>query len=253
MRPVLDPVIPEFVKKYQIVDGFHEIEEIMKSPDFTQGGQPERETFLRGTLIYLEGNEHRDTKNLLSPLMSRDSLAYYELHLLDPVITETLANLRHERDEDGLVRTDLVPLLRIMLRQISARVTGADGVDTPERIERFGALASKVGAVSSGQFATDRPQVIAAGKEALLMLIDEFLQASLDRRKQLVDELNAARRSRCGDPVRLETVHPISKRLDADYDTHASACVCTPRRMDCRTPRRQTQASGKRVSPQGRR
>jgi len=196
MRPVLDPVIPEFVKKYQIVDGFHEIEEIMKSPDFTQGGQPERETFLRGTLIYLEGNEHRDTKNLLSPLMSRDSLAYYELHLLDPVITETLANLRHERDEDGLVRTDLVPLLRIMLRQISARVTGADGVDTPERIERFGALAAKVGAASSGQFATDRPQVIAEGKEALLMLIDEFLQASLDRRKQLVDELNAGKISK---------------------------------------------------------
>jgi hypothetical protein len=90
-----------------------------------------------------------------------------------------------------LVRTDLVPSLRVMLRQISARVTGVDAVDSPERIERFGVLAAKVGAASSGQFATDKPVVIAEGKEGLLTLIDEFLQASLDRLQKLAADLTA--------------------------------------------------------------
>ena len=199
MQPIADPVIPDFVKQYQIVNRYHEIEEVMKSPDFRQGGEAERETFLGGTLIYLEGTEHRDTKNLLSPLMSREALAYYERRLLDPVINETLDKLRRERGEDGLVRSDLVPLVRVMLRQISARVTGVDGVDPPQRIERFGALAAKVGAASSGQFATDKPGVIAEGKEALQTLIDEFLQASLNRRQKLAADFAAGRiqRSNC--------------------------------------------------------
>ena len=149
--------------------------------------------FLGDTLIYLEGAEHRDRKNLLSPLMSREALAYYELHLLDPVIADVIEGLKLQRDARGVVSTDLVPLLRVMLRQISARITGVDGVDTPERIERFGTLAAKVGEASSGQFATDRPKVIADGKEALSTLVDEFLRGSLERRIELAGKFSAGK------------------------------------------------------------
>ena len=191
MQEVQDPVIPDFVKKYQIVSTYKEIDEIMKSSDFRQGGEAVRATFFRDTMMFLEGSEHRRQKSQLMPLMSREAMAYYELHLLDPVVAAVKDTLKLERDANGVVRTDIVPLIRVMLRQISARVTGVDGVDTPERIEQFGRLAAKIGAATAGQFAVDQSKVIGEGTRALWEMAELFLQPSLDRRKDLAVRFKA--------------------------------------------------------------
>jgi cytochrome P450 len=60
-----------------------------------------------------------------------------------------------------------------------------DGVDTPDRIEHFGTLAAKIAVATSGQFAVDQEKVIEEGKRALWEMVELFLQASLDRRKDL--------------------------------------------------------------------
>ncbi|HEU0221656.1 MAG TPA: cytochrome P450 [Paracoccaceae bacterium] len=194
MQPVQDPVVPEFVKRLQRIDTYAEIEEIMKSPDFMMAGAEERTIFLEDTLIMSEGQRHSELKQLFSPLMSRQALAYYELHLVEPVIEEAIGEMKAQRGPDGLVRTDVVPLIHAALTRISARVTGVDGVDTPERTERFRDLVLTLSAATTGSFSkTPQAEMIQMGENAMAALVEEYLQASLDRRIELV------RRHRAGE------------------------------------------------------
>jgi cytochrome P450 len=165
----------------------------MKSPDFMMAGEEERTIFLEDTLIMAEGQRHSELKQLFSPLMSRQALAYYELHLVEPVIQEAIAEMQTRRGPDGLVRTDVVPLIQATLTRISARLTGVDGVDTPERTERFRDLVLTLSAATTGSFSTTPDELIQAGRNAMSALIDEYLRASLDRRIDLV------RRHRAGE------------------------------------------------------
>ena len=192
MKPVRDPAVPPFVNQFQRVDSYAEINEIMRSPDFHQGGAPERRTFFDGTLIFAEGKDHSDQKQQFANIMSRQALAYYELNLLQPVIDKVIEELKVSRGQDGLVHADVVALVKIMLNRISAAVTGVDGVDTPERTERFKDLVIKLGEATAGQFTTlDKDLVVQEGKEALQSLVDGFLQPSLDRRIELVKKFKA--------------------------------------------------------------
>jgi cytochrome P450 len=186
MKPVPDPVVPDFVAQFQKIDKYAEIEEIMKSPDFMQGGAPERKIFFEDTLIFAEGQRHLQLKRLFQDLMSRESMAYFEIKLLGPIIDETLNNLKRSHSTDGLINSDFVTLVQTILHKISAGVTGVDGVDTPERTARFRDLIASLGHATAGQFATgDKDEIIAQGKDVLQCLVDEFLQSSLDRRVEL--------------------------------------------------------------------
>jgi hypothetical protein len=136
-----------------------------------------------------EGQRHSDL-SALAPLMSRQAVAYYELHLVggdqEAIAERDLSRARWARayrcgpDHAALTR-------------ISALVTGVDGVDTPERTERFRDLVLILSAATTGSFST-KPQgdMIRAGKAAMAALVDEYLQASLDRRIDLVRRHRAA-------------------------------------------------------------
>lgn len=186
MLPVPDPIVPDFVVQFQKVDSYAEIEEIMKSTDFMQGGAAERQIFLEDTLIYAEGPRHLQLKRLFQDLMSREAMAYYEVKLLGPIIRETLDDLRRSQSSNSVIRADFVTLVQTILHKISAGVTGVDGVDTPERTARFRDLITSLGNATAGQFATgDKDAIIEEGKAVLHALVDEFLQSSLDRRIDL--------------------------------------------------------------------
>lgn len=182
MTPVTDPVVPEFARRLQRIDTYAEVAEVMKSPDFEMAGAEGRTISLEDTLIMSEGRRHSELKQLFAPLMSRQAIAYYELHLVEPVIAETTAR----RGADGLARTDVVPLLHAVLTRISARVTGVDGVDTPARTTRFCDLVLTLSAATTGSFSETPDQVIAAGCVAMDALVAEYLEASLARRVALV-------------------------------------------------------------------
>ncbi len=187
MTPVVDPVVPAFVERLQRFDTYAEIEEIMKSPDFVMAGAQERTIFLEDTLIMAEGERHSELKQLFSPLMSREAIAYYELRVVGPVIEQVLEDFHHHRGADGQVRVDVVPILQAALTRISALVTGVDGVDTSQRTERFRELVLTLSAATTGSFST-KPveQMIQAGRQAVNDLVNEYLEASLNRRIELV-------------------------------------------------------------------
>jgi cytochrome P450 len=183
MRPVRDSVAPPFADKHQRVDSYAEIVEIMRSADFVQGGAPERRHFLEGTMLLSDGVEHSEQKRLFSKLMSREAMAYYELHLLGKVIDRVIENLKAVRGVDGLVRVDVCELVPLMLSRIAAGVTGVDGVDTPERTERFRQLVMTLSEATTASFtARSVPEVISGGEAALEALVVEYLRPSLDRR-----------------------------------------------------------------------
>ncbi len=186
------PATPDYVRKLQAIEGFAEISEVMRSPDFAQGATGDRRAFLFDTLIFIEGREHDERKRVYSELFSRESIAYYERHLLQPVIDATLDRLDAARGPDGLARADFVPMIRLLLHRIAAQVTGVDGVDTDERTERFRALITRINEATSSNFARgDSRELVAAGFAALKNLVAEFLQPSLDRRMALVKRLRA--------------------------------------------------------------
>lgn len=193
MQPVADPAVPEFVRQLQRIDTYAEIEEIMKSPDFRMAGAEERTIFLEDTLIMSEGQRHSDLKQLFAPLMSRQAIAWYELNLVEPVVAQAIDEMAARRGADGLARADVVPLLHAALTRISARVTGVDGVDTPERTCRFCDLVLVLSAATTGSFSRTPADMIRAGREAMAALVEEYLQSSLERRIDLV------RRHRTGD------------------------------------------------------
>jgi cytochrome P450 len=195
MHPVQDPSVPAFVHDLQRIDTYAEIEEIMKSPDFVYDGAPERMIFLEDTLLAAEGARHAEQKRLFAPLMSRQALAYYELKLVEPVIRQSLDERMQARGADGLVRLDLVPLIHAVLTRISARVTGADGIDSPEATEQFRKRVLTIGAATTASYssAADPEGLIEQGRAMLQALVDDTLQASLDRRIEL------ARRHKAGE------------------------------------------------------
>lgn len=182
-----DVGIPPFAQKLQRFETYAEINEIMRSTEFRQGGAPERFLFLGDTVMLLDGEEHLQRKALLSAIFTRDAMVAYETQLLDPQIEQVMAELQATRGADGLARADFVPLVRAMLLRIAAKVTGIDGVDTPERTERFHHLVATMSESVSGQWTT-RPveEVVRDGKATLEILVDEFMQASLSRRQALV-------------------------------------------------------------------
>ena len=194
MLPVRNPAVPYFVTKLQRIDAYAEIEEIMKSADFVMAGAAERTIFLEDTLIMSEGQRHAELKQLFAPLMSRQTLAYYEVRLVEPVIQEVLAEVASSHGADGSVRMDVVALIHAALTRISARVTGVDGVDTQGRTDRFRDLVLTLSAATTASYSSPNPEgMIEAGRQALAMLVAEYLQASLNRRIELV------RRHRAGE------------------------------------------------------
>jgi cytochrome P450 len=190
MQPVQDPIVPEFAARLQQVGDYAEINEVMSSPDFVQGGAPVRRVFLDDTLMFAEGHRHFELKRMFQDLVSREAMAYYEKHLLGPKIGEVMADLMATADASGMVCADLIPFTQTVLHKISAGVTGVDGVDTPERCMRFKNLVTALGKGIAAQFATgDIPVIVEQAKRDLQSLVDEFLQASLDRRVVLAKAL----------------------------------------------------------------
>ncbi len=187
MRAAPNPTIPDFARELQQIDTYAEIEEIMRSPDFVMAGAEERTIFLEDTLIMADGQRHSELKQLFAPLMSRQAVTYYELNVVEPVVRAVIEQAQILPGPDGFARVDVVPLIQAALTRISALVTGADGVDIPERTDRFRELVLALSEATTGSFST-KPQerMIQSGRDAMTELIDDYLAESLGRRRELV-------------------------------------------------------------------
>jgi cytochrome P450 len=197
--------IPPFIANHLHVDSYAEIKEIMESPKFLQGRSPERDLFFGQSIVMTDGPLHHERKRRFAILFTKKALFHYENELMEPVIRQTLSELGVTSGRE--TRTDLVPLVRIMLHRISATVTGIDKVDTPEATERFRLLLERLAEAAAGQWAIkDREALTQSGLKAKKELIDDFMRPSLDRRMALVKEFREGRIQRDELPLDVMTV-----------------------------------------------
>jgi len=199
--------VAEFLCQFPRVDTFAEIDEILRSTDFHQGSHFESRPVYGGSLVVIDGREHRQRRRTLMAMFSHNALKRNERDSLLPAIARVLEALKAARGQDGRVRTDLVPMLRGFLIGVSASVTGVDGADEPSRRARLQALVAKLEAASGVEWSTrNHAEVLEEGIVARRELIRDFLQPAQDRRRALVRRLKAGELQKSDLPIDLLSV-----------------------------------------------
>lgn len=190
--PTQPASVSEFLDQFPRVDTYTEIDEILRSPDFIQGSHFESKPVFGGSLVVIDGPDHRKRRKMLMGMFSHAALRRNEKEILVPAIRQAFDALAATRNADGLVRVDLVSLLRSLTIVISAHVTGVDDADAPARRAQLQALVSKLEAASGVEWSTrDHAEVMAEGVAARRVLIRDFLQPALNRRIALAARVHA--------------------------------------------------------------
>ncbi len=209
---------PPYVASMRRIDGYEEIDEILRSRDFVQGSHQESRGFFGDSLLLLDGPTHRKRRRMESQLFTKAALEHYEQVALASVVEEEMQRLGASgRGSDGLVRADIAPRVRSMLYRIAATTTGIDGVDTPARTERFRSFIEKLGEVVTVEWSTrDHDEVLREGEALRDEFVDEFLRPSETRRQELVARLKAGEIERGELPTDLLTL--LHLHWDEDWD-----------------------------------
>ena len=184
---------------------FGEVEEVLKSRKVSAGKFEQESLPFRGdSLIELDGPEHLVRRRLEAPLFSREALSRYELEVLDPAVERCFAALEGEREEDGIIRTDLVRLLRRMLLQIAAAVIGLDDVESPDRTRLLESYMYPLNEGVDVKFSTsDHDEIIREGLIAKEGFLRDFFLASQERRRGIVTRIRAGEASEAEVPLDL--------------------------------------------------
>ncbi len=196
--------VAEFLSQFPKAESYAEIDEILRSPDFHQGSHFESRPVYGGSLVVIDGPDHRKRRKALMTMFTHEALQRNERESLSPAIARTLVALGRTRGTDGLVRTDLVPMLRGFFIGISASVTGVDDAEDPMRRLRLQGLVAKLEAASGVEWSTrDHAEVLEEGIVARRELIRDFLGPALQRRVDLVRRVRAGELSKSELPMDL--------------------------------------------------
>lgn len=190
--PIRDIEPPPYIAGMTQITSYYEVAEVLRSRSFRQGSHQESQPFFAGSVLVLDGPAHFHRRRLESVLFSKEALLYYEKTVLQPAIDRAMAEVARQRDEDGHAVGDLVPLTKRMLLEMTAAITGIDGVDTPESTALFGDHLAALGEGSTVEWSTeDHDEVIARVLEVRDQFVSDFYAPSIDRRKDLVERHRA--------------------------------------------------------------
>jgi cytochrome P450 len=186
--------VPDAVAGMIQLTDYEEIGEVLKSRKFLQGGHRiARQTLMKDIVFMIDGEEHLARRRVLARLLDDDAVAGYRDRHLVPVVERTLAEMAAtSRGADGLVRTDLSPLVQICLHRVAAALVGIDGLESAQATERF---IGQVRTITAGQTVDwsidDKDAVLARAHAARDDFQREFFGPSLARRKELVEKARA--------------------------------------------------------------
>jgi cytochrome P450 len=179
--PVLptDPAVPKACS-------FAGVRDVLKSKDLSSATHVTDWELLGGTVMTVDGAEHTARRRLESALFKPQTLKWYERTVLQPAIEATLQRTAETaRDEDGLVRSDLVRLGRLIMLSISAAVIGLDDVDGHDRRERLGdCLDALIEGTLVEWSERDHGAIMADALTWKKIYGDEFVAPALARRRE---------------------------------------------------------------------
>lgn len=205
------------------ISRFDEINQILLSSKFIQGGFTDaREKLITDTLITVDGKRHMRRRGMLSRIMNDSHLAAMREQFLNPVISQTLADLAASaKHADGVLYADLVPLAQRCVQLIAAAVAGVDCENTPERTDRLVGLVKRIGAGVQVEFSREPVETVLKDAElAQRQFHDEFFKASYDRRAALIEEVKQGKRESADLPkdVLTQTIQHDLDAWDGDQD-----------------------------------
>jgi benzoate 4-monooxygenase len=176
-------------------------------------------------VLTLRGEEHINRRRLEQALFSRDALERYELELLVPVIVDCMRTL--ERGADGIVRADLVRLVRRMLLRISAAIVGLDEVaDAAD--SRLEAALDGINVGVQSQWATEgREAQLDVGMRAKEDLVTHYLSHARRVRADMLDRIADGTLDEADAPRDLLMLLLQRQREDPDLtdDTIVRECI----------------------------
>ncbi|HEY4410137.1 MAG TPA: cytochrome P450 [Acidimicrobiia bacterium] len=144
--------------------------------------------FLDGSVVFMNGPEHRERRKLLNTLLRPDALAAIREDVILPAAERLLANRLAEPDEDGTYRMDLVDFCHRVFIHFTAQLVGLVGVDTEEGITALSECAGPIAAGTSSQFLEDRSAINETALAAKRRYIEEFYRPSRRACEELAEE-----------------------------------------------------------------
>lgn len=142
----------------------------------------------------LEGDEHFERRRREAVLFRKEALIVYDRDALVPAIARGIAAAAAAPDPDGVVRAELIGLVRPMLLAVSSTVAGIDGLDRLDAARAFLADAALMSEGSHVQWsARDQATVIRDGLAAKRRFTEQFVEPSWRRRQALAAQSPAGR------------------------------------------------------------
>lgn len=167
-----------------------------------QATYEESELLMAGTILHLEGEEHRVRRRMENPLFSLDSVREYERKLLPGILEETLA------PHVAAGGVDLVKFGHQMLMNIAALATGIDRPKgTPEETaDLFRYMMTFVEGATIFHSTRDHEVVRQEIRQALIDFDEEFLRPSAAPRRALLAQVAAGTLAESELPTDLLTI-----------------------------------------------
>ena len=134
--------------------------------------------FLDGSVVFMNGPEHRERRKLLNTLLRPDALTAIREDVILPAAERLLAHRLAEPDEDGTYRMDLVDFCHRVFIHFTAKLIGLVGVDTEEGITALSEYAGPIAAGTSSQFLENRSAVNETALAAKRRYVEEFFRPS---------------------------------------------------------------------------
>ena len=171
---------------------------VRHSPDLFAGrksdevnGEINVREFLAASMMYTEGESHRNRRKLLNPLVRADALAYIREDIVLPEADRLMALWLAEPDTDGKYRMDLIEFLERVFIHFTARLIGLIGMDTDERLALMRSFAGPLAAGTSSAYLKGRDEVNRKALAAKQRYVAEFFEPSLRWHRQLRARIDA--------------------------------------------------------------
>lgn len=212
----------------KIITSFQETQEILKSRAFgVEGAYDETNApLLRGSLIGLDGAEHRDRRRLLSTIFTKDRLAGYATEVVGPATDRALRAL-------NTPRADLVALHAEIFWDLAARLIGLDRTEASRA--RTGPLDALVRRILRGvhvNYASaparsdaERAAILDEAMTAMKVYETELLAPATERRRRLLGVVRAGTAPRSSLPADVITLFLRSWAPDWTEDLLARETV----------------------------
>ena len=175
------------------VESYADANEAWRCPHLTtRTAGPGDEEVRAGTVVRLDGDEHKQRRRAMGQLLSRGGHKYFRDHHLFPTADAAIAEALKHPGHDGMVRMEVRSWGRRVNQQLAAALVGFDEAITPEGADELFALVETFILGYQGVLANafEPYQVDGAVQQASLAARDEmvrrFYDPALARRRELV-------------------------------------------------------------------